>query len=222
MHWRIHLKKLIPLTLARKHLPAPAMKTLLTAHLSNPLLLPSPLLPISLTTTPTPLSKSVSFSIITTLEPYIPPKSKTTHQPSTLISPTSITQTVPSFSHPHPHPSITTNHLPLSSLFEPRQWNKHFHIPAHVSYSVNILQFQKCIQRQVGRVTFHTRSGRTPLVIVDSRIPSSSYAYPQRPWWETFPSVLWCPTEKSYRHHSHTTWNLPSKCQLAQPFFWSL
>ena len=33
---------------------------------------------------------------------------------------------------------------------------------------------------QVGRVTFHTRPDRSCLVI-----------YPQRPWWETIPSVSW-------------------------------
>ena len=35
-------------------------------------------------------------------------------------------------------------------------------------YSVNTIQFQKCIQRQVQMVTFHTRPDRFCIVIVDT------------------------------------------------------
>ena len=108
-----------------------ALKTSLTIHLS----ISSSCVPVPLTPTP------IIITIITTLEPYIPPKSKTT-----LISPSSITHTVPSSSHPRLCPSITTNHLLLSSLFGPRRWNKYFHIPAHAPYSKNTFQFKKCIQ----------------------------------------------------------------------------
>ena len=91
-----------------------ALKTFLTAHLSTP----SPHVPVFFT--PTPPSTFISSSIITTLELYLPTQSKTTYQPSTLTSPSSITQTVPCSSHPCPHPSTTINHLPLSSLFGSR------------------------------------------------------------------------------------------------------
>ena len=65
------------------------LKILLTTHLS----IPSPLVLVFLTPTPP------SSSVITTFEPYIPPKCKT-------IS--------------HPRPSTNTDHLPLSSFFGPR------------------------------------------------------------------------------------------------------
>ena len=92
--------------------------------------------------TPTPPSTSIFF-IITPLEPYILPKLKITHQPSTLTSSGSLTQTVPSSSHPRSRPSTTTNHFPLSSLFGTHLRNKYFHIPAHAPYSVNTFYFKK-------------------------------------------------------------------------------
>ena len=143
-----------------------ALKTHLTTHLSTPSSHLPPLLPIS-QPTPPPTSTSIFSSNITTLELYISPKSKIIHQHSNLASSSSITQTVPFSSHARPRPSTTTNHLSLSSLFGPCRWNKYFHIPAHAPCSKNTFQFQKCIQRQVG-VTFHTRSDRSCLVIVDS------------------------------------------------------
>ena len=112
----------------------------------------------------TPISISTSFYIcifhyynhLRTI--YNPKKNQTTHQSSTLTS----------FSHPGPRPSTTTNHLPLSILFDPLRWNKYFYIPAHAPYSKHIFQFQNCIQRQVGRVTIHTRLDKSHLLIVDS------------------------------------------------------
>ena len=135
-----------------------------STHLSTPSSPPSLLLSIS--QTPTPTSAYVSSSIITTLKPYILPKSETTHQLSILTSFSSITNTVPSYFHPRPRPSITTNHLPLSILFGPRRWNKYFHVPAHDPYSVNTFQFKKCIQKQMGRITFHTQPDRSRLIVI--------------------------------------------------------
>ena len=89
----------------------------LITQLSTPSSFSTPLLLIFQTPTPTPISTAVFSSSITILGPYIPPKSKTTHQLSTLSSFSSITQTVSSSSHLHQRPSIATNHLPLSSLF---------------------------------------------------------------------------------------------------------
>ena len=133
-----------------------ALKTPLTTHLSTPSSHPPPLLPISQTPTPIPTSTSVSSFSIITLEHYIVPDSKNIHSPSTLTSSFSVTQTVPSSSHPRPRPSTTTNHLPLSSFFDTRRWNKYFHISAHALYSENTFHFQNCIEKQVGRVHFHT------------------------------------------------------------------
>ena len=42
------------------------------------------------------------------------------------------------------------------------------------------LKFQKCIHRQVGRVTFHTRPDRSRLVIVDTESQAEA-VYPERP-----------------------------------------
>ena len=59
-------------------------------------------------------------------------------EPSTLTFPSSITQIVPSSSHPCPLPSTTTNPLPLSSLFGPLNGTK-------TSISLFMLPIQKTL-----------------------------------------------------------------------------
>ena len=103
VHRGMHLKKFITPTFPGFDKDTP-LKTPLTTHLSTPSSLSLPLLPISQTPTPTPTFTFVSSSSITTLEPYIPPKSKTTHQLSTLASSSSITQIVLSSSSRSPTP----------------------------------------------------------------------------------------------------------------------
>ena len=170
--------------------------------------------------TPNSTPTSVSSSSITTLKPYISPKSKTT-QPSTLTSPSFITKTVSSSSYPRPRPSTTTNHLPLSSFFVPQQWNKYFHIPAHAPYSVNTFQFQKCIQRQVERVTFHTRPDRPHLVIVDTESQTEAMLTVKHLDEKPLPVSQLNPIEHSYWYCSHTPSSLSNGRQLAGQFFWT-
>ena len=88
-----------------------------STRLSTPSSLPPPLISIFLTLTS-------HFTLINTLEPYIPQKLKTTYQPSTVTSPFSPIQTISS-SHIRPCPSTTTDQPPLSSFFGPLQWNKY-------------------------------------------------------------------------------------------------
>ena len=79
-----------------------ALKTPPTTHLSTPSSHSPPLLPFSQTPTPTLTFTSISSSSITIFEPYIPQKNEITRQLSTLVSSSSITQTVPSSSHARP------------------------------------------------------------------------------------------------------------------------
>ena len=74
------------------------------------------------------------------LKPYISPKSKVIHQPSTLDLFLFYNPDCTFLVSPLPTPI----HLPLLSLFDPRQWNKYFHIPAHINfpYSENTFHFQ--------------------------------------------------------------------------------
>ena len=138
-----------------------ALKTYLTAHLST--LMPTTTSCTCFPNTNTNSSFYYYNHLRTIYTPRIEDHSQTLYSGLSL----SITQTVPFSSHPHPRPSTTTNYLPLSSLFGSRRWNKYFHIPAHVLYSENTFQFEKCIQRQVGKVTFPKHPDRSHLVIVD-------------------------------------------------------
>ena len=78
--------------------------------------------------------------------------------------------------HYHPSPSSCIQSLWSSSME---------HISATALYSIT-LQFKKCIQRQVGRLTFHTQISPGHCWL---GISSSSYAHPQKYWWEIFASV---------------------------------
>ena len=164
-----------------------ALKTPLTTHLSTPSSHPPPLLHICQTPTPNPTSTTVSFSSITTFESYIYPQKVKPFTNSILASSFSVTLTVPSSSHARPRPSTTTNHLPLSILFGPRQWNKYFHIHAHAPYSKNTFQFQKWIQRQMGKVTFHTWPDKSCIVIVNSESKVEAMLTLKDLDWKPFP-----------------------------------
>ena len=95
---------------------------------------------------------SISSSIITTLEPYIPLKRKNTHN-SPLTSSSSITQ-CPLLSLVHTHPLPLIIFLHLASLVLADRTNTS--ISLLMLHTQKTLQCQKCIQRQVGRITFLT------------------------------------------------------------------
>ena len=64
---------------------------------------------------------------------------------------------------------------------------KYFHIPTYAPYSENTFQFQKCIQRHVGRVTFHTRPDRSRLFIVDTESQAEAILTLKDHDWKPFP-----------------------------------
>ncbi|KAG0712132.1 hypothetical protein GWK47_019124 [Chionoecetes opilio] len=97
---------------------------------------------------------SSSSSCIATLAPYIHPSGKTKVR-------TVASSSRPRTSTSHPHPS-------LSTLFGPAKWDRFFIVPSDAPHSACTLSFQKCLQRQVGKVTFRTRADRSSLVIVDT------------------------------------------------------
>ena len=80
--------------------------------------------------------------------------------------------------------------IPLSNFPECTLLSKYLHIPAHVAYPVNTLEFKKYIQRQVGRLTFHTRHDRSQLVIVDSESQAKAMLTLKDFDGKTFPSAL--------------------------------
>ena len=95
MHWGMQLKKFIPFRHASDHdsenSPNRPPVNFLTSSNSSSICFSSPNI--------NPSFYFVFSSIITTLEPYMPTKSKSAHQSSTLPSHSSITQTVCSASH---------------------------------------------------------------------------------------------------------------------------
>ena len=119
----------MPLTLA--------LKTPLTTHLSTPSSQPPPLLPISQTPTLIPTSTSVSSSSITTFEPCIPPKGKTTHELSTLPSSSPITHCSLLLS-----PTPTPIHYHESPSFIHPLWLTH---GTNTSISLLMLHIQKTL-----------------------------------------------------------------------------
>ena len=133
------------------HFKTSVLKTPPTSHLSTPMSPPPLLIPFSLTLTPT---------ITITLLPYIHPKLKTTHQPSTLTSP-STTQTVP-FILAYAHPLPLNNFLYLACLVFVDGTNTS--ISLLMLHTRKKLQFQIWIQTQMRRITFLASPDRSCLV----------------------------------------------------------
>ncbi|XP_069992912.1 uncharacterized protein [Penaeus vannamei] len=100
-------------------------------------------------------SMSTRFSLIT-LHPYFPPPCRTTPL-----------HTTPSSSRPRLSTASTSANL-LSTLFGPAKWDRFFVIPPTAPYSENTLLFHQDLQKQVGKVTFRSRSDHSCLVTVTS------------------------------------------------------
>ena len=150
----------LPMT-SSKDLPITQLPPLSSSPSSSPPIL------TPLSSAPSPVS-----SLITTLQPYTPSKPQTqppqcsaAHLPHALPL-----KTINSSS--RPRTSILSQKISPLNLSSPYYWDKYFHIPMTAPYNDNTLLFQKCLQRQVGRVTFHTRQDRSRLVIVGDAIQS--------------------------------------------------
>ena len=106
--------------------------------------------PVSSTSLPSSHPPSSSnYSLIATLKPFTPSHSKKSHTYTTTST-------------------KTRTSLSLNTIFGPNTWNRFFTIPPTAPYANNTLLFQKCLQDQVGKVSFKTRDDRSRLVRVDT------------------------------------------------------